>query len=91
MYQGKFDSKNKRTTVDVSQLVAQRNSAPSQEQPPASRCGKIRRRPTLPGRSSPSVSKMYGRVSQPGSPAESGRPRLRRCRKSAAKDRGWVA
>lgn len=33
MYQGKFDSKNKRTAVDVSQLVAQRNSAPSQEQP----------------------------------------------------------
>ena len=33
MYQGKFDSKNKRTTVDVSELVAQRNSAPSQEQP----------------------------------------------------------
>lgn len=32
MYQGKFDSKNKRTAVDVSQLVAQRNSAPSQEQ-----------------------------------------------------------
>lgn len=34
MYQGKFDSKNKRTTVDVSRLVAQRNSAPSREQPP---------------------------------------------------------
>lgn len=34
MYQGKFDSKNKKTAVDVSQLVAQRNSAPSQEQPP---------------------------------------------------------
>lgn len=34
MYQGKFDSKNKRTAVDVSELVAQRNSAPSQEQPP---------------------------------------------------------
>ena len=33
MYQGKFDSKNKRTAVDVSELVAQRNSAPSQEQP----------------------------------------------------------
>ena len=33
MYQGKFDSKNKKTAVDVSQLVAQRNSAPSQEQP----------------------------------------------------------
>lgn len=33
MYQGKFDSKNKRTAVDVSKLVAQRNSAPSQEQP----------------------------------------------------------
>ena len=34
MYQGKFDSKNKRTAVDVSELVAQRNSAPSREQPP---------------------------------------------------------
>lgn len=33
MYQGKFDSKNKRTAVDVSELVAQRNSAPPQEQP----------------------------------------------------------
>ena len=33
MYQGKFDSKNKKTAGDVSQLVAQRNSAPSQEQP----------------------------------------------------------
>lgn len=33
MYQGKFDSKNKKTTVDVSELVAQRNSAPSREQP----------------------------------------------------------
>ena len=33
MYQGKFDSKNKKTAVDVSELVAQRNSAPSQEQP----------------------------------------------------------
>lgn len=33
MYQGKFDSKNKKTAVDVSQLVAQRNSAPSREQP----------------------------------------------------------
>ena len=33
MYQGKFDSKNKKTAVDVSQLVAQRNSAPPQEQP----------------------------------------------------------
>ena len=33
MYQGKFDSKNKKTTVDVSELVAQRSSAPSREQP----------------------------------------------------------
>ena len=33
MYQGKFDSKNNKTAVDVSELVAQRNSAPSQEQP----------------------------------------------------------
>ena len=35
MYQGKFDSKKKKTSVDVSQLVAQRNSAPSREQPAA--------------------------------------------------------
>lgn len=27
MYQGKFDSKNKKTTVDISELVAQRNSS----------------------------------------------------------------
>ena len=33
MYQGKFDSKNKKTAVDVSELVAHRNSAPPQEQP----------------------------------------------------------
>ena len=33
MYQGKFDSKNKRTTVDVSELLAQRNSESSREQP----------------------------------------------------------
>ncbi|MGM9548912.1 MAG: hypothetical protein ACI3V5_03620 [Faecousia sp.] len=32
MYQGKFDSKNRKTSVDVSELVAQRNSAPSREQ-----------------------------------------------------------
>ena len=74
MYQGKFDSKNKKTAVDVSQLVAQRNSAPSQEQPQRQPVREIRRRPTLPGRSSLPVSKMYGRVSRPGSPAESGRP-----------------
>ena len=37
MYQGKFDSKKKKTSVDVSQLVAQRNSAPSREQPAAGR------------------------------------------------------
>lgn len=29
MYQGKFDSKKKQTTVDVSELVAQRNTAPA--------------------------------------------------------------
>ena len=35
MYQGKFDSKNKQTSVDVSQLVAQRNSAPAKKAAPA--------------------------------------------------------
>ena len=91
MYQGKFDSKNKRTTVDVSQLVAQRNSAPSQEQPP--RQQQISRaEPTLPGRSSLPVSQVRGRVSPlPVSPAESGRPRPRPCRKNAAKAPGWAA
>ena len=50
MYQGKFDSKNKRTTVDVSQLVAQRNSAPSQEQPPRQAMPEKRRKgPRLGG------------------------------------------
>lgn len=33
MYQGKFDSKKKKTNVDVSELVAQRNSAPARQQP----------------------------------------------------------
>ena len=86
MYQGKFDSKNKRTTVDVSQLVAQRNSAPSQEQPP--------RQPVRenPPKTSLPVSQVRGRVSPlPVSPAESGRPRPRPCRKNAAKAPGWVA
>ncbi len=35
MYQGKFDSKNKQATVDVSELVAQRNSAPAKKPAPA--------------------------------------------------------
>lgn len=35
MYQGKFDSKNKKTSVDVSELVAQRNAAPARKPAPA--------------------------------------------------------
>lgn len=34
MYQGKFDSKNKKTTMDVSQLLAQRDRDASREQQP---------------------------------------------------------
>ena len=34
MYQGKFDSKNRKTSVDVSELVAQRNSASSRRAAP---------------------------------------------------------
>ena len=33
MYQGKFDSKNKKTTMDVSELLAQRDSTAPREQP----------------------------------------------------------
>ena len=88
MYQGKFDSKNKKTAVDVSELVAQRNSAPSQEQPQRQHKG-IRQQARQP-HSLPD-SRMYGRASRPGSPAESGRPRPRPCRKSTAKAPGWAA
>lgn len=34
MYQGKFDSKKKQTSVDVSELVAQRNAAPQKKSAP---------------------------------------------------------
>ena len=34
MYQGKFDSKNRKTSVDVSELVAQRNAAPAKKAAP---------------------------------------------------------
>ena len=34
MYQGKFDSKKKQTSVNVSELVAQRNAAPQQKAAP---------------------------------------------------------
>lgn len=34
MYQGKFDSKNKQASVDVSELVAQRNTAPAKKPAP---------------------------------------------------------
>ena len=64
MYQGKFDSKNKRTTVDVSQLVAQRNSAPSREQPPRQ---PVRENPpkTNPARAQQSPRQQNVRQSQP--------------------------
>ena len=64
MYQGKFDSKNKRTTVDVSQLVAQRNSAPSQEQPPRQ---PVRENPpkTNPARAQQPLRQQNVRQSQP--------------------------
>ena len=64
MYQGKFDSKNKRTTVDVSQLVAQRNSAPSQEQPPRQ---PVRENPpkTNPARAQQPPRQQNARQSQP--------------------------
>ena len=64
MYQGKFDSKNKRTTVDVSQLVAQRNSAPSQEQPPRQ---PVRENPpkTNPARAQQPPRQPSARQSQP--------------------------
>lgn len=64
MYQGKFDSKNKRTTVDVSQLVAQRNSAPSREQPPRQ---PVRENPpkTNPARAQQPARQQNVRQSQP--------------------------
>ena len=64
MYQGKFDSKNKRTTVDVSQLVAQRNSAPSREQPPRQ---PVRENPpkTNPARAQQPPRQQNARQSQP--------------------------
>lgn len=64
MYQGKFDSKNKRTAVDVSQLVAQRNSAPSQEQPQRQ---PVRENPprTNPARTQQPTGQQNVRQSQP--------------------------
>lgn len=64
MYQGKFDSKNKRTAVDVSELVAQRNSAPSQEQPQRQ---PVRENPprTNPARTQQPTGQQNVRQSQP--------------------------
>lgn len=64
MYQGKFDSKNKKTAVDVSQLVAQRNSAPSQEQPQRQ---PVRENPprTNPARTQQPTGQQNVRQSQP--------------------------
>lgn len=47
MYQGKFDSKKKKTSVDVSELVAQRNSAPK-EVPAAKEAPTPKAAPTKP-------------------------------------------
>ena len=64
MYQGKFDSKNKKTAVDVSQLVAQRNSAPSQDQSPRQ---PVRENPpkTNPARTQQPTRQQNVRQSQP--------------------------
>lgn len=72
MYQGKFDSKNKRTTVDVSELVAQRNSAPSREQPPRQ---PVRETPpkTNPARTQQSARQPNPRQSQPTTRQPSGK------------------
>lgn len=64
MYQGKFDSKNKRTAVDVSELVAQRNSAPSREQPPRQPVWENLPR-TNPARTQQSTRQQNVRQSQP--------------------------
>ena len=64
MYQGKFDSKNKKTAVDVSQLVAQRNSAPSQEQPQRQPVRENLPR-TNPARTQQSIRQQNVRQSQP--------------------------
>ena len=64
MYQGKFDSKNKRTTVDVSELLAQRNSEPAREQPPRQ---PVRENPPKanPARTQQPARQPSGRQSQP--------------------------
>lgn len=73
MYQGKFDSKNKRTAVDVSQLVVQRNSAPSQEQPQRQ---PVRENPprTNPARTQQPTRQQNVRQSQPTRQPSGNRP-----------------
>ncbi|MEI3093422.1 MAG: hypothetical protein V8T48_05770 [Oscillospiraceae bacterium] len=75
MYQGKFDSKNKRTAVDVSELVAQRNSAPSQEQPQRQ---PVRENPprTNPARTQQPTRQQNVRQSQPTRQPSGKRPPL---------------
>ena len=73
MYQGKFDSKNKRTTVDVSELVAQRNSAPSQEQPQRQPVRENLPR-TNPARTQQSTRQQDVRQSQPTRQPSGNRP-----------------
>lgn len=73
MYQGKFDSKNKKTAVDVSQLVAQRNSAPSQEQPQRQPVRENLPR-TNPARTQQSTRQQDVRQSQPTRQPSGNRP-----------------
>ena len=61
MYQGKFDSKNRKTSVDVSELVAQRNAAPAKKSTPV-------REPAVPEKSVP--AKKQAPVRQSGTPRE---------------------
>ena len=91
MYQGKFDSKNKRTTVDVSQLVAQRNSAPSQEQPQRQPVRENLPR-TNPARTQQPTRQQNVRQSQPTRQPSGKRPPVTQTvPESTAKAPGWVA
>lgn len=42
MYQGKFDSKNKKASVDVHELVTQRNSTPAQKAPASKQAAPVK-------------------------------------------------
>lgn len=91
MYQGKFDSKNKKTAVDVSQLVAQRNSAPSQEQPQRQPVRENLPR-TNPARTQQSTRQQNIRQSQPTrQPSGKRPPATQTVPEKHRKGPGWAA